>query len=173
MPYEWNTQDNQQAGPIRRLRLWPHRSLPRRGFAVFILITFGMITIPLYPLLGTITLWGLLPFLLLAVAGVWWGLEKSYRDGALLEELTIDPEAVHLCRTSPRGEVQEWDCPSYWAKVHMHPAGGPVPHYVTLKGKGREVEIGAFLSEEERKALYGELAEALRRAAAPRPEVTG
>jgi uncharacterized membrane protein len=39
----------------------------------------------------------------------------------------------------------------------MHPKGGPVPNYVTLSGNGREVEIGAFLSEEERKALYDDL----------------
>jgi uncharacterized membrane protein len=44
----------------------------------------------------------------------------------------------------------------------MHPKGGPVEHYVTLKGAGREVEIGAFLSVDERKALFGELADCLR-----------
>ena len=49
----------------------------------------------------------------------------------------------------------------------MHEKGGPVPHYVTLSGKGREVEIGAFLSEDERKALYGELSDALRQATRP------
>jgi len=44
----------------------------------------------------------------------------------------------------------------------MHEGGGPVAHYITLKGGGREVEIGAFLSEDERKTLHGELADALR-----------
>ena len=39
----------------------------------------------------------------------------------------------------------------------MHETGGPVPHYVTLSGNGREVEIGAFLSEEERVELFSEL----------------
>jgi uncharacterized membrane protein len=34
-----------------------------------------------------------------------------------------------------------------------------VPNYVTLSGNGREVEIGAFLSEDERKALYQDLAQ--------------
>ena len=32
-----------------------------------------------------------------------------------------------------------------------------MPFYVTLNGNGREVEIGAFLSEDERKSLYEEL----------------
>jgi uncharacterized membrane protein len=39
-----------------------------------------------------------------------------------------------------------------------------VPQYLTLSGNGREVEIGAFLSEEERLALYPELTAALARA---------
>ena len=38
-----------------------------------------------------------------------------------------------------------------------HEGGGPIPHYITLKGAGREVELGAFLSEEERVALHDDL----------------
>ncbi len=148
------------------MTLWPHRSLPRRGFAAFILGTFTLITIPLYPLLGTVVLWGLLPFLLMAVGAIWLALEKSYRDARLHEELTISERDVHLVRTNPKGDQQEWTCNRYWAKVLMHPTGGPVEHYLTLKGSDREVEIGAFLSEDERKALFGEILEALRPAQA-------
>jgi len=163
MPYEWtSSQDTSET----KLVLWPHRSLPRRGFAAFVLATFTLITIPLYPLLGTVVLWGLLPFLMLTLAGVWWGLEQSYRSARITEVLEIGPETVHLERTNPRGDVQDWDCNRYWVKASMHPTGGPVAHYITLKGKGREVEIGAFLSEGERKVLYGELSDALR---PPRP----
>ena len=161
MPYQWK---NQPETDTWELTLWPHRSLPRRGFAAFILVTFALITLPLYPLLGTAVLWGLLPFLLLAVAGIWWGLERSYRDAALREELTLDPRDIHLLRIDPRGERREWDCNSYWARATLHVTGGPVENYLTLKGKGREVEIGAFLSEEERKTLYGELSDVLRAA---------
>jgi uncharacterized membrane protein len=162
MPYRWTDTTR----PERRLELWPHRSLPRRGFAAFILGTFLLITIPLYPLLGTFVLWGLLPFLLLAVAGLWWALERSYRDGEILEILTLDPENIHLSRTSRKAAPQEWEANSYWVRAEMHQTGGPVPYYVTLKGNGRTVEIGAFLSEDERRALYGELASALAEARA-------
>lgn len=164
MPYEWVTQTDPV--PEARLTLWPHRSLPRRGFAAFILGTFTLITIPLYPLLGTAVLWGLLPFLLLAVGGIWWALEKSYRDGQMSEELVIGDADVHLMRVNPKGDKQEWACNRYWARIVMHPNGGPVEHYLTLKGSDREVEIGAFLSEDERKALYGEISDALRPAKA-------
>lgn len=158
MPYRWSAESG--AGQTETLILWPYRSLPRRGFAAFLLATFALICIPLFAVLGTVVLWGLLPFILAAVAALWWGLERSYRDGELREELTLTPERAHLVRTDPRGRRQEWECNAYWVRVEMHVKGGPVPFYVTLKGAGREVEIGAFLSEDERRALYGELTDA-------------
>ena len=160
MPYEW-TQPDHPEQPLL-LRVWPYRSLPRRGFAGVILLAFGLILIPMIPVLGTMALWGVLPFLLLVLSALWLGLRRSYRDGGLIEELTIGRDALHLERHNPRGGVQEWDCNRYWARVEMHPRGGPVDHYITLSGSGRVVEIGAFLSEEERKALYGDLERAIR-----------
>lgn len=158
MPYTWtDTPDH-----ARSLRLWPHRSLPRRGMAAVVLGTFTMILIPLFTMLGTAVLWGLLPFAMAAVGALWWGLERSYHDGNILEELTFDPDHIHLTRTNPKGDQQEWDCNSHWARAELHPKGGPVPFYVTLSGNGRTVEIGAFLSEDERKDLFNELCEALR-----------
>lgn len=160
MPYEWKDADPSDDG-AKTLHLWPHRSLSRRGFAGFILITSALISVPLYPLLGTMVLWGVLPFLILSVSGIWFALERSYRDGRLREVLHIDAEEIHLTRTSPSGHLQEWECESYWARAQMHKTGGPVPNYVTLSGKGREVEIGAFLSEDERVSLFDELTDTL------------
>ena len=157
MPYQWTHPDPK----TRVLSLWPHRSLPRRGFAAMILMAFVLGTVPLYGLIGTVFLWGLLPFILAVVAALWWGLEKSYRDGEILEELTLTPKTAHLRRTDRKGNTQEWDCNSYWARTEIHLSRGPVPFYVTLTGNGRTVEIGSFLSEDERKALYDELVTAL------------
>jgi uncharacterized membrane protein len=44
----------------------------------------------------------------------------------------------------------------------LHKKGGPVPEYITLAGGPREVELGAFLSEEERVTLAPELRRALQ-----------
>ncbi len=38
-----------------------------------------------------------------------------------------------------------------------------MPHYLTLKGEGREVELGAFLTEDERLRLADDLRERLAR----------
>lgn len=158
MPYLWNTP--QEASEI--LRLWPHRSLPRRGFAAMILMAFLLGTIPLYGLLGTVLLWGILPFILAVVGALWWGLEKSYRDGDILETLTLRPNNIlELRHMAANGAEYQWDCNAYWARAEMHVSGGPVPFYVTMTGNGRVAEIGRFLSEDERKELFVELTRTL------------
>ena len=159
MPYNWTTSD---AHPdAQELHLWPHQSLPPKGFAAFIGVTFLFLLMPLIPLLGSIVLWGILPFLLAALAGIWFALNRSHRNAQVMEVLTLSDERAHLMRRNPRGDVQEWDCNRYWAKPSLHEKNGPVPHYVTLSGNGREVEIGAFLSEDERMALYDDLTRVL------------
>ena len=76
-------------------------SLPLKGFAIVIMLFFALITIPLAALVGTILLWGLLPFALMAIAALWWGLRRSYRDGEVLEVLEIDGNDLVLTRTEP------------------------------------------------------------------------
>lgn len=164
MPYRWsNTSSECQA------TLWPHRSLPRRGFAAVILATFTLITVPLYGLLGTVFLWGLLPFLLLTVAGLWWALEHTYKTAEVLEVLTITPQTTTLTHQPRKGDVLSWECNTYWVRVEIHPTGGPVPHYITLSGTSRTVEIGSFLSEKERRRLITQIELALGKMKTARP----
>lgn len=162
MPYTWS--DTAPTSPKQELRLWPHQSLPPKGFAAFILITYLLFTVPLYGLLGTKLLWGLLPFLMITLAGVYYALRRNDRDRQILEVLTITPDNVHLLHRSAKGDKKEWDCNTYWARVALYPKEGPVPNYITLSGSGREVEIGSFLTEEERLTLYAELNDRLRQA---------
>ncbi len=156
MPYRWTPSDPTV------LTLWPHRSLPRRGFAGIILLAFTFGSMPLFGLLGTVFLWGILPFVLIMVAALWWGLERSYKDGEVLEELRLEDGILSLSHKPARGPAQTWECNIYWVQSKLHLHGGPVPHYVTLTGNGRTVEIGRFLSEDERKQLYTELVDFLK-----------
>jgi uncharacterized membrane protein len=160
MPYEWTQPigDNIE----RQMDLWPFGSLPNKGFAIFIMTTFMFLTLPLYTVMGTAIFWGLFPFIIVAVWGMWFALRKNFRDRSILERLSIGTENCNLVRQNPKGDTQTWTCNPFWVRVHLHETGGPVPNYVTLSGNGREVEIGAFLSEDERKALYQDLAETFR-----------
>ena len=158
MPYQWSP----PADPEHTLTLWPHQSLPPRGFALFIGVTFTMLLLPLVALLGTVLLWGLLPFLMLALAAIWFAIYRSRQQAQILEVLTLSHDTARLVRHTRSAPPQEWSCNRHWATPHIYKGEGPVPHYITLRGNGREVEIGAFLSEEERLTLYDELRQTLR-----------
>jgi uncharacterized membrane protein len=164
MPYRW--QDEGSAGTKAELHLWPHRSLDARGFALFIGSTFLLLLVPLSAVVGTVILWVLLPFLMSALAMIWVALRASTAQAALRETLTLSADRVALERREPKGAVQRWEADPHWVRVILHRRGGPVENYVTLRGGGREVEIGAFLSPVERLRLREELDRALGR---PRP----
>ena len=159
MPYEWLP----PAGDEQRLHLWPHRSLTQRGFVGFVGLTAALITVPLFGTLGSPVLWALLPFLLGTIWAIWFALRKNGRDRDIVEELTLTPDRISLVRHGPKGQRQDWEANPYWVRAVLHETGGPVPNYLTLKGGGREVELGAFLSEEERIALKGEIDAKLHR----------
>lgn len=154
MPYEWlpPTPDAPE-----RLHLWPYRSLPRKGFVWFIAGTCALILVPMLSVLGSPVLWGILPFFVLAVWGLWAAISRSYRDAEIVEDLVLTRDRLSLTRHGPRGARKDWEANPYWVTLHLHGKGGPVPNYLTLKGNGREVELGAFLSEEERLTLRDDL----------------
>jgi uncharacterized membrane protein len=163
MPYEWLPPADPSQAPLHqaRLHLWPYRSLPRKGFVLFIAGTCALVAVPMLSVLGSPVLWGILPFFILVIGGVWAAIQRSYRDGEIVEDLTLTPDSLTLTRHGPRGKRQDWQANPHWVRVALHPTGGPVPHYLTLIGNGREVELGAFLSEEERIALRDELSHRL------------
>ncbi len=174
MPIEWLTSEKVPASPGAfchedgsdpqvRIALWPNRSLPKKGFAVFIGITYCLILIPVVPLLGTPVLWGLLPFMMLALGGMYAALQRSYRDGEMREELVVWSDHLELTRSDPDRPPRRWEANPFWVRLNLIEKAGPVPFYLTLSGAGREVELGAFLSPEERQGLYDDLSRLLGR----------
>jgi len=146
MPFELR-----QDGPDRaRLRLWPFNALAPRGFAVVILMTAATLALPLIAVLGSPALWALLPFALISLWGVWYALDRNFRDRQIVEEMELTRTLVTLRRQNPKGPVQDWHADPHWVSVNLIPRGGPVAQYLTLTGGGREVELGAFLTPDER-----------------------
>lgn len=143
--------------PLFHALLWPNRSLSRRGFVVFVGLTAALLTLPLLPALGSKVLWALLPFLLLPLAAVWFAIERSYRDGRMHEELTLWADTIRVIHHPARGAPREWQANPHWVRMIRYDKSGPVPDYLTLTGAGRTIELGAFLSPEERVALYDDL----------------
>ena len=155
MPYD--IRDDIKDTQIKIIEVWPYNSLKPKGFVLFLGSTFVLISLPLFNVLGTTVFWGLLPFLLVAFMGVWFALRRSLNDRQILEQLTLSQEEITFIRQNPTGEHKRWVCSPYWAKLKIYKTKGPVANYITLTGNGKEVELGSFLSENERKTLYEEL----------------
>ncbi|MBN8292903.1 DUF2244 domain-containing protein [Rhodobacter sp. NTK016B] len=141
----------------------PYNALNPRGFAMTIGMTAATLALPLIAVLGSPVMWGLLPFAGLALWGLWFGLDRNWRDRQILEEMTLSRQGLSLVRKNPRGPQQEWQADPHWATIRMIPKGGPVENYLILGGGGREVELGAFLTPDERDSLHEALAALLIR----------
>ena len=157
MPYRW-TDDAE----TKTLMLWPHQSMTAGGFAWFIGTTALLLTMPLLAVLGSPVAWVLMVFFLAAIWGVWRAIMVNRRHRSLREVLRIGKDRVRLDHVPPDGPALTWQANIYWVTVRLR-SDGPVENYLTLSGDGREVQLGAFLTPEERQALHGELQDLLGR----------
>jgi uncharacterized membrane protein len=142
--------------PLYETSIKPHRSLSNFGFATTIMFTACAFLLPLLAFLGTSALWTLLPFLGAAVAALWYFIRRNDKDGTLSEDLKLWPDLIAVHRHNPRGADQYWHANPYWVTLHMKDTR-TVSNYVTLKGAGREIELGAFLAPDSRKELHATL----------------
>lgn len=165
MPVEWLTDTKAPAppgafahrAPVLTVRARPHQSMTPGGFVLFMGATAVLAVLPLLSVLGTPVLWGLLPFLALAFTALWAAIARNRDDAGLTETLTLGEDRVELVRREPGGAVRRWEANPHWVTLRLHPGPRPVKHYLTLRGAGREVEFGAFLSPEERVSLHQRL----------------
>lgn len=160
-PEKSGASEHRPPAPVRIL-VWPHRSLGPRGFAAFILITFALFLVPLLAVIGTLVLWAVLPFVLATLWGLWVALRRNTAEALLTEEVVITPDEIRVLRREPDGRELSWQANPYWVRIRLRD-DGPVEKYLTLAGAGREIELGAFLSPEERAALRDVLEDELRR----------
>lgn len=149
--------------PSFELTIWPNRSMPRAGFHRVLLFTGAMLTLPLIPVLGSPIGWALLPFLLGTLFLLWFFIRWNYRDGRLHEILKLWPDLITVERVDPKGGVKRWHANPFWVRTEMR-TDSRVENYLTLIGNGREIELGAFLSPEERVSLKDDVDRALGQA---------
>jgi uncharacterized membrane protein len=124
------------------------------------------LSLPLIPIMGTMVFWGLLPFMLLAFFGLYYAFRRNGWNLSVTEELRIWRDEVRVERREPDGRVLRWQADPMKVSLRLH-EDARIEDYLTLKGGGREIELGAFLAPEERVALADEIEAALSRAIRP------
>ncbi len=148
--------------PLWETTLWPHRSLGAVGFRNVMIIAACGLILPAIPfmLAGAGIFW--LAFAALALGLLWLAIVQNNRQGKLREHVSLWPDQIAVERHELNGEVKRWSCNPYWMRSALKKSGGPVKNYLTLIGADREIELGAFLTPEERSALYQEIETAIR-----------
>lgn len=117
---------------------------------------------PLLALSGSPAALVLLPFVGATLLGLWWFIRRNYGDAALRETLRLWKDLITVERMEPCGQTLRWHADPYWVKVRIHP-GARIENYLTLKGNGREIELGAFLSPQERREIFQQINTAIGR----------
>lgn len=148
--------------PLMWVTLRPNRSLtPAVGTGLMGLLAAGL-AVPLIALAGHSAAWGMLPFLVAALAALYLALRRNQRDGDLSEELKLWADLITVVRREPSGRVLTWHANPFWMRIRLYPAAR-LENYLTLQGNGREIELGAFLSPDERESLHRDLNDVLSR----------
>lgn len=150
--------------PIYAATLWPHRALDGRGHRLVLLIAAAGMAVPIIALASTPVVLGVLPFALGTLWMLRLALRRNMREGRLVEEVRIWRDEMRVERCEPDGRTLRWCADPREVRIALHPEA-KVEQYLTLRGGGREIELGAFLSPGERVALAAELEAALTRAA--------
>ena len=142
--------------PVWAVTLWPHRSLTPDGFRRLMWFAAAVMALPLIALSWTPVALALAPWPLAALAALWLFFKLNYHRARLTEELRLWPDAIAVERREPAGRVRRWSANPYWVDVDLEDTQR-IRRYLTLRGAGRRIELGAFLTPEERGALAEEL----------------
>ena len=152
--------------PLFEITLWPYRSLSNKGFVTTILILCMGFMVPLTAFFGTAIFWAVLVPIVLAVWGLWTAIQRTNTDATLTESLKIWPDLIAVYRKNPRSEDQFWHAHPSFVQINMR-ENREVENYITLSGGNREIELGAFLTPEERLDLFQTLDRELHKAKFP------
>ncbi len=152
-------------GPkILNLKIWPHRSLSPAGFRWLMIATTLGVAIPLFALFGTSAFWVVGAFILADLLLLYGLMKLSYRDAKVLETVELWPDRLRITRTEPSGELKVFEANPHWVRVELHSTRA-VEGYLVVSASGRDVELGAFLTPQERRELAATLRQGLNDAA--------
>jgi len=140
--------------------LYPHRSLPPRGFLVLMLLLGGVSFAAgvSFVLIGA---WPIFGYFGLDVLLVYLAFRASYRSARMHEWVRLTEDKLTVERVGQRGERRRWQFQPFWLRVVLEEQDET--NRLVLTSHGRELTVGGFLAPQERKNLAAALKAALTR----------
>lgn len=136
---------------VASFRIWPHRSLDRRGtMALLSFVAFaGAIVFLSSPATAVLPL-AIGPFL--AVGALALALWSNNRAARSVEKIEIGPRSVTVTRIGTQGQSGSMQFATGWVRVDLSDHRR-IANRLVLTESGRSCPIGEYLSPEERAAL--------------------
>jgi uncharacterized membrane protein len=156
-----------KAAPYFSARLTPHRSLGPKGFLVLMALVSGVsFTAGLF--FWMVGAWPVFFFFGLDVALVYWAFRANYRAARAWEQVEVADDRLTVERGRPGHAPRLWTFHPYWVRVELEEwtdedEGLALCGPLTLRSHGNSLEIGAFLSPDERRDFARTLRNALSR----------
>lgn len=146
-----------------RFVIRPNRSLSWRESLLFVTavsLLLGLVS-AVFAVRGY---WMILPFAGLEVAALAYCTYRVAHAGMRCEVISMDASQVIVekgrqrCSDSERGGPESRVCfPRSWTRVELRKHGSWYPDKLLLSSSGVDVELGAFLADDEKQQLAGEL----------------
>lgn len=153
------------ARPIFEALLYPRRSLGRRGYTILIAGTAAIVAC--YGLVFLILgYWPIFGFLGGEWALFWYLFSRHYKGDDRKERIRLYADHLLFERHDARGAHVVERLQPYWLKVILERAEEP-DNALYLRSHGRQIEVGGFLSPQERRDLADELRDVLARLRRP------
>jgi uncharacterized membrane protein len=90
----------------------------------------------------------------------------NHRRARANELIMLDATRLRVIRSDPAGRRKQEELPAAWLRVDLDASRGV--SRLVLSSRGRTCEVGAFLHEPEKAALFDALAAAIHGARNPR-----
>jgi uncharacterized membrane protein len=140
---------------LRRIDLLPNCSLTPGG-ALFFFAGIAAVSLTVAGFFVLSGFWPVLPFAGLELGLLGWALASSLKRRHWTQTIEIDAARVVVETRGPRG-TERHEYPRHWASVKLSSPPGWYPARLLLGSHGRMIEVGAFLTEEERRRLHDRL----------------
>ncbi|MGC1955170.1 MAG: DUF2244 domain-containing protein [Gammaproteobacteria bacterium] len=151
------TLDNNQD---RRFVIRPNRSISWEGTKRLFLVMMLLSMVIAFSF-GAVGFWPVIPFAGLELLALGLAFYLCARRCHWSEVVSIRPHCVEV-EKGRHGPEERWLFPRAWAKVELLvPFYQQHPSKLVIRSHGREVELGAFLNERERRALASDLRRAI------------
>jgi uncharacterized membrane protein len=157
------TSIEKQSVPAAQFVLHPHRSLSERGFLILMsaLTAVSFVTGVAFCMIGA---WPVMGFFGLDVALVYYAFKLNYRSGMAYETIDLTPALLTLTRVQPNGAREAFEVNPYWARVSLTTDRPDGRTSLRIVAQGRELLLGHFLTDDERRDFAHALSGALNTA---------